>query len=70
MTPIETRVRWAGLLIASGLAILMLSLLWASPLSFMSFLAFGCPLILTGVLLYLWTLAGKNGADSSGTTGH
>jgi plastocyanin len=31
----------------------------------MGFLAIGCPLILSGILLYLWSLAGKDGSGSS-----
>ena len=59
--PIETRIRWSGLLIVVGLAVLLVSLLWSHPLSFMAFLAVGCPLILIGILVYLWALAVKDG---------
>ena len=62
MSPIERRIRWAGLLITAGLAILFLSLLWVHPLSFMAFLVVGCPLILVGVLLYLYSLSAKDGS--------
>jgi plastocyanin len=65
MTSMENRIRWSGLLIAVGLIVVLLSLVWSSPLSFMAFLVLGCPLILAGVLLFLWALAGK---DSSGLT--
>jgi plastocyanin len=44
-------------MIVAGLVVLLLSLLWAHPLAFMLLLAVGCPLILAGVLLYLWALA-------------
>jgi len=65
MTPplIERRIRWAGRLICSGLVILYISLLSNHPLSFMAFLTLGCPLVLAGALLYLYSLAGK---ESSG----
>lgn len=56
-TPIESRIRWAGLMIVAGLIVLLISLLWAHPVAFMLLLAVGCPLILAGVLLYLWALA-------------
>jgi plastocyanin len=62
MTSIESRIRWAGLLIIAGLIVLFVSLLSSHPLAFMLLLAVGCPLILVGVLLYLWSLAG----DGSG----
>jgi len=60
-TPIESRIRWAGLLIVAGLIVLLTSLLWAHPVAFMLLLAVGCPLILAGVLLYLWALAAGEG---------
>ena len=31
----------------------------------MGFLAVGCPLILSGILLYLWSLAGKDGSSAA-----
>lgn len=59
--PIEHRIRISGVLIAIGLVVLLLSLRWAHPLSFMAFLVLGCPLIFIGVLLFLWALASKDG---------
>jgi len=59
--PLETRIRWSGLLVIIGLAVLLLSLVWAHPLSFMAFLVVGCPLIVGGVLFFLWALAVKDG---------
>jgi len=53
---------WAGLLIIAGLIVLFVSLLSSHPLAFMLLLAVGCPLILVGVLLYLWSLAGGDGS--------
>jgi plastocyanin len=61
---IERRIRWSGLLLAAGLGILVGSLLWDHPLSFMGFLVLGCPLIIAGALLYLLALVSK---DSSRT---
>ena len=63
--PLETRIRWSGLLVILGLAVLLLSLIWAHPLSFMAFLVVGCPLIVGGVLFYLWALAVKDGSVRS-----
>jgi hypothetical protein len=60
---IEDRIRWSGLLIVCGLLVLLVSLIWAHPLAFLAFLILGCPLVLGGVLLYLWTLAVKDGAS-------
>ena len=63
--PLETRIRWSGLLVIIGLAVLLLSLVWAHPLSFMAFLVVGCPLIVGGVLFFLWALAVKDGVVRS-----
>ena len=64
-TPIERRIRWSGLFIAVGLGVLIFSLSWPHPLSFMAFLAVGCPLILIGILVYLWALAVKDGRTAA-----
>lgn len=56
---IERRIRWAGLLIALGLLVQMASLIWIHPLSFMAFALLGCPLMLAGVLFYLYSLAAR-----------
>ena len=61
MTQLERRIRLSGLLISTGITILLFSLLWKHPLSFMVFLAAGCPLILAGVVWYLYTLAAREG---------
>src|SRR3990172_6318568 len=53
---IEKRIRWAGLLICLGLAVQLLTLIWAHPLAFMAFLVVGCPPMVGGVLLYLHSL--------------
>lgn len=55
----ERRIRRSGLLLSAGIAILVASLLWNHPLSFMGFLVFGCPLIIAGAALYLFALVAK-----------
>jgi len=67
VTQLEKRIRQSGLLIFTGIAILLLSLLWKHPLSFMAFLVVGCPLTLGGVLWYLYALATKEGSESKGS---
>lgn len=52
----ERRIRRAGLLIALGLLIQLSTLAWTHPLSFVAFLAGGCPLEAAGVLYYLYAL--------------
>lgn len=63
--PIENRIRWSGLLIIAGLTVLMVSLRWAHPLSFMAFLVVGCPLVLIGILIFLWALVAKDGSPGA-----
>jgi hypothetical protein len=57
MLPLEKRIRRSALLISLGVVVLLVSLLWRHPLSFLSFLVIGCPLILAGALLYLYSVA-------------
>jgi hypothetical protein len=56
---IEQRIRWAGLLVISGLLVQLLTMSWSHPLAFMAFLMIGCPMILAGVLIYLVSLVTK-----------
>jgi hypothetical protein len=54
------RIRWSGLLVASGLIVQLLTMARAHPLSFMAFLLIGCPLMLAGVGLFLISLVSKD----------
>ena len=53
---IERRIRWAAVLIGAGLMLQFVTLLGVHPLAFVVFLAIGCPLVMAGVILYLWSL--------------
>jgi len=53
---IERRIRWASWLVGAGLLVQLGSLLVVHPLAFVAFLMGGCPLILTGIVLYLLSL--------------
>ena len=53
---IERRIRWSGLLIATGFVVQMLTLRWTHPIAFMGFLLIGCPLVAIGTLVYLYSL--------------
>jgi hypothetical protein len=53
---VETRIRWASILIGTGLLIQLASLARIHPLAFVAFVAVGCPLVGAGVLLYLASL--------------
>jgi len=54
---VETRLRWAGLLIVLGLVVQLLTFIWVHPLAFIAFALVGCPLVLVGVLFYLYSIA-------------
>ena len=53
---IERRVRLAALLICVGLLVQLLTLLRIHPLAFMAFILISCPLVVAGVLLYLYSI--------------
>ena len=55
-TPIEKRLRVAGLFVAAGLLVELLSLPWIHPLAFMAFVCIGCVWVAVGVLIYLVSL--------------
>ena len=57
---IEQRIRWAALLVVVGLVTQLLTLLWRHPLSFMAFLAIGTPIMLAGVVLYLYSIVARS----------
>ena len=53
---LEKGLFWSALLIGAGLLV-EFSLFWSErPLAFIAFLAIACPLVLAGMLLFLWTL--------------
>ena len=54
---VEKRLRWAGLLIALGLAVQLLTFIWIHPFAFIAFALIACPLVLAGIFLYLYALA-------------
>ena len=53
---IETRLRWAGLLVAVGLLLQLGVSMWIHPLAFVTFLLVACPLVVAGMLTFLWAL--------------
>jgi len=54
---LEDGLRWAGYLIAAGLLVQIGASWWQHPLAFVVFAAVAIPLVLAGVLLFLWTIA-------------
>lgn len=53
----ETRLRLASFLVALGL--LVEAIVWriVHPLAFVAFLGIACPLVVAGMLVFLWALA-------------
>ena len=63
MTILERRIRWAAVFVMVGIAILLGSLASDHPLSFMTFLVLGCPVVLLGILLYLYSVSAAKSSD-------
>lgn len=63
MTALERRIRWAAVLVTVGLVVLLASLFWEHPLSFMTFLGLGCPIVLLGVIVYLYSVSTARASD-------
>ena len=53
---LERRLRLAGVLICLGLVIQLLTLVRVHPLAFVAYIVIGCPLVLAGLLLYLYSI--------------
>jgi len=54
---LEGGLRGAGYLVATGLIVQIGSSWWQHPLAFVVFAVVACPLVVAGVLLFLWTIA-------------
>jgi hypothetical protein len=55
-TPLEHRLGKAGFLIVTGLIVEIAASSLIHPLAFVAFLLVACPLIMAGMLLFLWAL--------------
>ena len=53
---LQTKVPIAGALIAAGLAVQLAMSFWVHPIAFIVFLGIACPLVLAGMILFLWAL--------------
>jgi hypothetical protein len=53
---IERRIRMAALLVCLGLLVLLLTLVRIHPLAFVAFTVIGCPLVLAGIVLFLYSV--------------
>ena len=64
---IEKRLRISGSLILAGLLAELASMLWAHPTSFLVFLLLGGSLLLSGMLLFLYSLVAVDSSPSQKT---
>jgi hypothetical protein len=62
MTPIERNLRLAGCLIFLGLAVILITLIWKAPLSFILFAGVGSVLTIAGIIIYLYLLVSTDTA--------
>ena len=56
-TLLARRLRISGLLVALGLIVEAITMLWSHPTAFLVFLLVGGSLVAAGVLLYLFSIA-------------
>jgi hypothetical protein len=56
MTTLEKRIRLAGLLIAIGLLVQLITLNWVHAISFMASMIIVIPLVLAGIAIFLLSL--------------
>jgi hypothetical protein len=66
LTPLERRLRWAGVLISLGLVVEWLTLRRVHPLMFVAFLFVACPLIAVGTLVFLVSILKGEGGHATG----
>ena len=60
--PTERRIRLASALVCLGLLVLLLTLVRIHPLAFVTFTVIGCPLLLAGILLFLFSIVSHSPA--------
>ncbi|HVB37200.1 MAG TPA: hypothetical protein VND92_01640 [Vicinamibacterales bacterium] len=66
LTPLEKRLRWSGVLITAGLVVQLITLWGLHPLAFVAFIVIACPLLVAGMLLFLYTILKGNGQVGAG----
>jgi hypothetical protein len=52
----ERRIRVASALVCLGLLVLLLTFVRIHPLAFVAFTVIGCPLLVAGILLFLYSV--------------
>jgi len=53
---VEKALRIAGVLICLGLLVQLITLIRVHPLAFMAFILISCPLVVAGIVLYLYSI--------------
>ena len=53
---IERRLRFSGRLLITGLILQAVTLSWNHPLAFLTFMFVASPLVLAGVVMYLYSI--------------
>ena len=53
---LERRLSVSGILIAAGLTVQGIAHFWVHPLAFIAFLTIGAPLVVSGVVMFLYSL--------------
>jgi hypothetical protein len=56
LLPIERHLEWAAGLITAGLVVEIAVSAWIHPLAFVTFALVAGPLVVAGMLLFLWSL--------------
>ena len=59
VSSIEKHLRLAGVLVCLGLLVLLLTLIRVHPLAFVAFIVIACPLMLAGILLFLYSIVSR-----------
>ena len=62
LIPLERRLQWAAGLIAAGLFVEIAVAAGIHPLAFVTFAVIACPLVMAGMLLFIWSLVTTNGS--------
>jgi hypothetical protein len=65
---IARALRVGGVLLALGLGVDIVSLIWEKPLAFLLFAGMGCSLTLIGILVYLYSLVALGSNPDAGRT--
>ena len=57
---VERKLRFSGLLVLLGILVEGVALRWSHPMAFLMLAFIGIPLVMVGVLLFLWSLVSES----------